>query len=575
MLKQSFLLILLVLFSLSCKEIENQNISEKSGGTFSCALLNAPAPFIIRNISDVYTSKIATQVMEGLVSLDPKSLKPVPRLAKNVTVSKDGLTYTFNLKDNVYFHPHTSLGSNRKLVPEDILYTFELICSEQPKSIAYTTVFEDLIVGAKQFHNKKKNTISGIKSIGNTIEIKLKKSDNKFLDKLSLINTAILAREVVESGDETALIGTGPFIYTNTSSLAGKKAVVLIKNERYHKKDKQKKNLPYLDSVVFYIESKNLEQLSLFEKREIDIIESLPPNRITDMLEGKMSDFSSTPPKLLLRRKPILATQFYIFNLLEEKFKDVKVRQAINYALNREKIVNEILNHQAYGKGNAGLIPPTAFSGYATQEVEKNSYSFQPEKARALLAKAGYPNGKDFPTIDLKFNFSAVHSAVAEEFATQMKNTLNINVNISGMSFEDKEKDAIKAKGDIFRSSWYADYFGPESFLQNAYGKAVPNAAQDISVVNTARYQNKKFDAFYEAGRDATTIVEQYANFVEAEKIMMKDAPFIILWYEEAIILSYSDVRNLSLNPLSYYDFTEVYLKEWTAKEYTQKVLTR
>jgi len=573
MIKKSFLFILLILSFSSCKELNDQRISENAGGTFSCALLNAPSTFVARNISDVYSSKVASQVLEGLVSLDPKTLKPVPRIAKSIKESKDGLTYTFELKNNIYFHPHTAIGSHRKLSVDDVIYTFELICSEKPKTVAYSTVFEDAVEGAKAFHNNKAKTIKGISASGNTIKIKLKKRDNKFLDKLSMINTAILAREVIQAGDETALIGTGPFKYSKTQLIEDKKTIVLTKNERYHKKDKDQNSLPYLDSIVFFIESKNLEQFSLFEKQKIDVIEGLPPNRITDMLEGKMVDFSSTPPKLLLRRKPILATQFYIFNLLEEKFKDVRVRQAINYALNRGKIVNDILNHQAYDIGDAGLIPPAAFSGYDTKEVKKFSYTYQPDKAKKLLAKAGYPNGEGFPTIDLKFNFSAVHSAVAEEFAKQMKNTLNINVNITGMNFEDKENDANLGKGDIFRSSWYADYYGVESFLQNAYGKAIPDNPEALSMVNTARYNNAQFNDFYEAGRDASTILEQYKNFVEAEKVMMKEAPFIILWYEESIILSYSKVRNLSLNPLCYYDFSEVFIKEWTSEEYTQKVL--
>jgi ABC-type transport system substrate-binding protein len=306
----------------------------------------------------------------------------------------------------------------------------------------------------------------------------------------------------------------------------------------------------------------------MFEEGRIQLIEGLPPSRITNMLEGRMDDFNSTPPRLILKRKPLLATQYYEFNLLHEPFKDVRVRKAINYAVDRDDIIRKVLNNQAHSAGEAGIIPPAAFNGYASKEVEIHGYSFNPEKAKALLAEAGYPNGEGFPTIDLKFNLGSIHSAVADEFAKHLKKYLNINVNIDGLSFEDKLESQRNAKGQITRTSWYADYYSPETFLMNFYGKYVPENPEDPSLLNLCRYKNDNFDDAFEMATASRDIAERYKYFAEAEKIMMDDAPIIVLWYEETIKVTHSKVRNLRLNEMNYYQFRDVYLKEWSEDEF-------
>ena len=287
--------------------------------------------------------------------------------------------------------------------------------------------------------------------------------------------------------------------------------------------------------------------------------------------KGKIDDFNSTPPKFILIRKPLIATQYYYFNLLKPEFQDIRVRKAFNYAIDREAIVSKILNYQAHSIGDGGIIPPAAFSGYDSEKAKSHGYTFQPEKAKRLFAQAGYPNGKDFPIIHIKFNVGTLHSDVAKEIANQLKETLNIEVILDGVSFEEKIHDQIYANGDLFRSSWFAEYNSPESFLMTAYGRTVPKDSSLPSMTNHSRYQNEAFDALFEMAKSTPEIVERYKSFVEAESILMEDAPYIILWYEETIKIVYSKVRNLSLNEMNSYSFKNVYLKEWSKKEWETK----
>lgn len=544
---------------------------EHSGGAFSYAISHEPTTLLARKVTDVYSASVIYQVLEGLTCLDPTSLEPQPSLAKSWKISDDGLTVTFEIKEGVYFHDNDITGNDRELTPDDIVFSIELACKnvmgEEPSS-AYTGIYKDLIEGAEDFYKGESDNISGLKVNGNQLIVKLIKSDASFLDKLASANASVVLREAVEAGRETDLIGTGPFVFKQYRDNDDNTEIILVKNDNYHLLDGEGNQLPYLDTLLFVVESKSLRQLEMFEEGRIQLIEGLPPSRITNMLEGRMEEFNSTPPKLMLKRKPLLATQYYEFNLLYEPFKDVRVRKAINYAVDRNDIIRNVLNNQAHSAGEAGIVPPAAFSGYNSKEVQKHGYSFDPEKAQQLLAEAGYPNGEGFPTIDLKFNLGTIHSAVADQFAKHMKKYLNINVNIDGLSFEDKLESQRNAKGQLTRTSWYADYYSPETFLMNMYGKSVPDSETEPSLLNLTRYKNEDFDRAFEMGTASTDITERYNYFVEAEKIMMDDAPIVVLWYEETIKVTYSKVRNLRLNEMNYYQFRDVYIKEWTEEEY-------
>ncbi|MEX2483814.1 MAG: peptide ABC transporter substrate-binding protein [Brumimicrobium sp.] len=567
--------IILICLLISCSNSSTQQF-EHAGGTFKFAIAHEPTTLEARKVNDVYSASVLNQVLEGLVCLNPKTLEAEPSLAKEWTISDDGKTITFVLRDDIYFHSHEKIGDDRKFVPEDVVYSIELACTkkkgEDPSS-AYSAIYKDVIEGAKEFYEGEADQISGV-TVGenNELIIQLIERDVNFINKLASTNAFIVLKELVEEGLESDLIGTGPFVFDKYTENDGNTNIILKKNTSYYGRDEAGNQLPYLDSIVLIVESRSLRQLEMFENGEIMMLDGLPPSRISSMLEGRIEDFNSNPPMLLLQRKPLLATQYYQFNLLKEEFKDVRVRKAFNYAINRQEIVQNILNNQAHSIGDAGIVPPAAFDGYDSKEVRKAGYTYNPKKAKKLLAEAGYPDGEGFPSVNLKFNVGSIHSAVADEFAKQIKKTLNINVNLDGLPFEDKLNDQMNANGDIFRTSWFADYYSPETFLINAYGATVPEDEDEPSTTNHSRYVNPEFDEAFHKGQSSTDVMEQYKQFSKADKIMMEDAPFIILWYEETIKIALSKVRNLELNEMNYYSFKNVYFKEWTKEEYEASI---
>jgi oligopeptide transport system substrate-binding protein len=273
-----------------------------------------------------------------------------------------------------------------------------------------------------------------------------------------------------------------------------------------------------------------------------------------------------------LSNDPLLSTQYYSLNMLSPALKDKRVRQALNFAINRDKILVNVLKSLPQA-GVFGIVPPLSkeFPGYDFEGIREKGYSYQPEKARELLAQAGYPNGKGFPSLTLKFNLGTIHSAVADEFRKQIAKELNININLEGLSFEERLEDEINARGDIFRTAWYADYKDPESFLMNFYGKSVPTDRKEPSGVNATRFVNAAFDELFEKAQSEKSSKVRNQLFAQAEKILLEEAPLIVLWYNEQFILQYYKVRNLETNSILYLDLTKVRIKEWTAEEFEKR----
>ena len=263
----------------------------------------------------------------------------------------------------------------------------------------------------------------------------------------------------------------------------------------------------------------------------------------------------------MLDRTPELATQYYEFNMTKPPFNNIKVRQAFNYAINREKIIETILNGEAYGPGIYGICPQSLI-GYDVTKIK--GYNFDPAKAKKLLAEAGYPEGKNFPTITIEVNSGgSKNSKVVEEIKNQLESTLKINVLYNVVPFGQKLEDSRFARGaDIFRTSWIADYPSPENFLFVLYGKIVPDSISKPSFPNVPRYKNAEYDKYFEAGKASLNKEESYSYFLKAEQIMMDESPVIILWHDENLKLAQSYVKNFHFNPMNYRNFSEVYLKK-------------
>lgn len=570
-----FFSLLLLLFA--CSEDKKQ--FEFAGGTFRMAIDSDMLAFEPALVADFYSATVLNQVFEGLVTFDPQDLNLRPQLASSYKVSADGLTYEFSLRKKVYFHPHEVFedDDDRLLTPEDIVFSFELACTKDKDGLpspAYTSIFQKTVAGAVAFYEGKAKSISGIRIEKNKLIVQLLEQDENFLNKLANIHAAIVSKKVVKSTGKVNWIGTGPFVFSEVFT-DEHKTWKFTKNESYYLKDSKGNSLPYLDGLEFLVETKKANQLALFDAGKTDFIVSLPSSGITSVLEGRIQDFNQVPPVLELRNNPLLVSHYYFFNMQDPRFQDAKVRQAFNFAIDRSKIIQEILMGQAFSAGDHGVVPPikSVFNGYDFNAIKTVSYTFNPELAKKLLADAGYTDGVNFGEVELKYNLGETQTAVAEEFARQIEKNLGIRVNAVGTTFDQNMQDANVLKGDLFKTSWSADYCSPETFLQAFYGKLIPKDPKAPSLINQSRYVNPAFDAYFEQAKKEKKRVNRLKNFNLAEKELMLNPPLIVLWYAGDNQLIYAKVRNLHDNPLNFFYFREVYLKDWTKEEYQNQLM--
>lgn len=525
-------------------------------------------------ITDIGSAHIANQIYEGLVKFNTKDLSIKASLAEKWDLDPSGTTYTFHLKKGVKFQDNECFpeGKGREVRAGDFKYSFELLCTDSKDNSNFAATFKDRVLGANKFFEASKGKpngeIEGVKVVDDyTLKITLVKPSSSFLYVLASPAATVIPKEAVEKYGIESKVGTGPFVFVEN---AGNDKVILKRNENYHGIDSLGNQLPYLDSIIITFLSTKKQELDNFQNGDLAMVIGLPSESIKDMVESQIADFQNKPPKYVLERSPEMASQYYEFNLTKEPFNNVKVRQAFSYAIDKNKIIEEVLKGEAYGPGTNGICPPS-FKGYDITKI--NGYDFDPTKAKKLLAEAGYPNGKGFPKAKIELNSGGSKNAnVVLEIQKQLMEYLNINVDFEVVSQKQKLEDAKYARAEIFRAAWIADFPSPENFLWTMYGGSVPSDINAPSFPNTPRYKNPEFDKLFEAGQSAKTQEEAYADFLKAEQILMNDAPIMVLWYDENYRLIKSNVRNFFSNPMRYRDYSEVYIKEATpAKEENKK----
>ena len=529
----------------------------KTGGTFRYnerENFTSLHPF---SITDYKTTQVAHQIYEGLLKIDAKDLTIKPSLAESWTLNEDKTEYTFHLKKGVKFHDADCFegGKGREVTAHDFKFSFEQLCTKAADNFQFTKTFKDVVVGATEFYNKENDTLKGVEVIDDyTLKIKLIQPANSFLYTLTFPATSVIAKEACEKYGNKSKIGTGPFVAATQDLSADK--FIMVKNTAYHGKDTLGNKLPYLDSVVISFVNSKSKELKMLRAGELEVLLNLPPSSVVEQVEEHTEDLVGKNARFRLERTPEMYSQYYAFNMLHPVLSKKKVRQAISYAVNRQKIFDEILLAKADAPGVLGIVPP-AFKGYENPQ----GYSFNATKAKQLLAEAGYPDGKGFPKLTIRVNKGgALHIKVADEVRKQLYSTLGINVNFDVIPYAQLLEESKYAVGDIYRASWVADYPDPEDFLSLLYGKSVTTDKSIASYPNTSRYSNPKFDELFEKGKNASTKAEAYKYFIEAEKIAMDDAPLLILWYKENYRLSQSYVKNFPINPMEHMDLSAVWL---------------
>ncbi len=544
---------------------QTQNAEAKGGRVYGgCIRLAESEPYQSLypiSIVDATSSLLATQIHDGLIKFNSATLKVVPSIAEKWEIDATGTKYTFHLRKGVFFQDDEcfSGGKGREVKAADFKYSFDLLCTKNSDNFNFSSTFKDRVAGANEFYEGK-GSLDAIKVLDDyTLEINLGHPSTVFIQILAEPACAVLAKEAVDKYGKNIKTGAGAFIFDVAHSTKDK--AVLKKNPNYYGVDSLGNRLPFLDSIIISFVPTKEQELALFKEGKIDMITSLPSQSIKEMVETQIKDFQSKPPKYLLDNSAEMITQYYTFNVSRPPFDNPDVRKAFNFAVNRKKIVEEVLNNQAFGAGINGITPPTFLAdGYDISKIQ--GYEYNPEMAKKLLAKAGYPNGRAFPPVKIILNSGgARHSNIVVEIQKQLLENLNVNVDFDVVPMSQKLEQSQMGQMDIVRDAWVADYPSPESFLSVFYGANVPKDPTQRSFPNTARYKNAQYDKYFALGRDAKSKDSSNAYFMKAEQILMNDAPIMVLWYDGNYRLTQYSVRNAYNNAMRYRNFADVYIK--------------
>lgn len=547
-------LIILILSIYSCNSTPKIEI----GGTINVYESETYRSLFPHNAIDAIGIKVVNQVFEGLVKFDEKTLERIPALAASWTVTNENKRYTFKLREDVYFHSDNIYKNKeeRRMTADDVIYSFNKLCTFDENNSGFHSTFKDLVVGANEHYIYSvdpnfNEDIKGIKKIDDfTIQIDLLHSSPYFLYTLSLPYCNVFSKKSFETYNEDSKIGTGPFQITK----ANHDLVELIKNKDYYMKDHLGNSLPYLDGINFHFSKEVNDQVVAFQNGEIDALYKMNEKNL--IKRTKELDVKNKVDHKHLTT-PYMAVSYCAFNMRDSILSNKKVRQAINYAIDVAEIRNAIDPESDEEVTEVAGITPPVFEKYSTKRFK--TYALDVEKAKALLEEAGYPNGEGIHQIELDINKGRGNNAIiASEIKRQLKERLNIDVKVNIMSFGEKIDKSRSGKSQFFKAAWIADYPHPSNFLSLFYGRDIPNSDYENSYPNSSRYKNPQFDYLYEKANHVP-IEETYIHLERAEKILMEEAPMIVLWYGKNQVLLNDHVHNYPMNVMGYINFARVW----------------
>jgi peptide/nickel transport system substrate-binding protein len=561
-------------------------ITQLQGGRYRGGVFRLNEPEFIKSlfppaIVDVYSYRVATQIYEGLFKFDQETLDVIEGLAESLEVDQTGTVYTIRLRKGVFFHDDACFpnGKGREFDANDVKYCITRLCT-QPTGTQNGNGFhimDGVLKGARKYYDATANgqtpsfELEGFQMIDkHTVRLVLERPNSQFKINLARPEAFIFPREYEQKYGANEIgrkaVGTGPFIL---ASIDENKSINLKRNPNYYRKDQFGNALPYLDGInVQFIEEKRTEFLE-FKAGRLDMAYRIPTDYIIEILQETEAEADGNLGKYPLQREPEAQTQIYAFQNMHPVFKDRNVRKAISFAIDRKKILDYVLNGEGYEPGFHGLTPP-AFKWYDIHKIP--GYDLNKDSAQYYLAKAGYPLGKGFPKITLEINEEGGRqTSVAAEVQRQLKEVLNIDLAFNTLPHSEISTKALNGDFAMLRLSWLADFPSPENFLWMFHSKYVGKDGTGNTYPNITRYVNPSFDQLYEKALTATSTEEATKYFLEAEKVVMNDAPILVLWYDERYRLLQKNVKNLPNNPMQYRDFTEVYLEPVATKGTSQQ----
>ncbi|WP_420640959.1 ABC transporter substrate-binding protein [Candidatus Leptofilum sp.] len=453
-------------------------------------------------------------IFSGLVMLDA-DLQVQPELAAGWEVSDDGLTYTFYLRKNVLFH------DGRPFTAQDVIFSWERAANPDTGSDTVQTYLGD-IAGIQAVIDGQTEQISGLRAIDDyTLEVQLTAPVVYFLQKLAYPVAFVVDSETVDTRNwEYTPNGTGPFRLRNWED---DEEIILVRNDSYYLEPARVRH-------VVYDLGPGLA-LAQYEEGDIDLVGvgganldrvEDPNNRLHDQLQLGIS----------------LCTSTIGLNTQIAPFDDVRVRQAFNYGLDKELLIDTFSGGDALMA--TGSLPP-GMPGYTNDPGR--GYPFNPVKANQLLDEAGYADRSTFPVLTYTTSGYGDVGGYVTAVISLWQETLGITIQpvvIDPFIYYDELYSGNA--GNIYQSGWCADYPDPQNFLDILYHSS--------SRQNIGRYVNFEVDGLLEQARIEENVAARLAQYAEIERRIVADAPVVFVSHSLQAALISPDLDGYVLTPM-------------------------
>ena len=466
-------------------------------------------------ITDVQGGGIAAKLFNGLVRFN-ENLDIVPDIARSWTLSNDHVTYTFRLRHDVRF------SSGKKVIAQDFRYSFERVLT--PGTKAPLTWVLDRLEGANDYIAGKTKSVSGIRVINDhTLVLKLQRPFGPFLSLLAMTTAYVVPRDEVERlGNDfgTHPVGSGPYVLNEWKH---GQHLVLAAHEDYFD------GPPKLNGIFYRIIPEDLTAVLEFETGRLDVLQ-IP--------SSEYKRYTTNPAwRDLVHGKPGLNSYYLGLNCTRPPFNDIRVRQAVNMAVDRLRILNTV--YEKRGVLAAGPIPPGLWKKNVLLQNHEG-YRFDPDTAKKLIREAGV-EGK---TIKIYITADPEVLDIIEVVQRYLADA-GLKTEIVQLDWSAFKHAVNEGEPDAFWLSWWADYPDPEDFLFPLFHSASAGSAG-----NRTRCNDPELDRLIEVAQQTMDDTLRYRLYRQAEDRVIRDAPWIFMWHKADYFVIQPWVQDFKIYPI-------------------------
>jgi oligopeptide transport system substrate-binding protein len=486
-------------------------------------------------VTGVPESKLIAALFEGLAVKNPYTLEPEAGVAQSWEFSEDGRIITF------YINPAARWSNGDSMTAHDFVWSWRRALNPLMGNAYAYMLFP--VKNAEAYATGKLNDPSelGVKALDDlTLQVTLTEPTPYFIQLMDHYSTFPVHRPTLEKFGKATdrftkwtraenIVSNGPFSLTEWKL---NRRIAMKKSETYWDADKVS-----LQGIVFYPTENLVSEERMYRAGQLHFTQEVPLEKIP---------VYEAMPNTPYVQAPYLGTYYYLMNTNAPPLDDLRVRRALSMTVDRDKLAATVMQKSVYP---AYSITPPGTLGYQPPKL----FSYDIEKAKQLLADAGYPNGEGWPGLEIIYNTSESHRKVAVAIQQMWKSALNIDITIANQEWKVYLDSLTQMNFTMARRGWIGDYVDPNNFLD----LFLTGGGNNLTGYSDPRYD----ELISKIAPAAKTKEERFARFYEAETMLMEQMPIIPIYTYTSKHLVHPSVQGLPPNLMDSINFKYVSLE--------------